>query len=66
MLLFVVIVLFFGTLPIRSESFKTNKFLQSMGTTFAGALFINVAILHILPESAKAIETYLQDGDPEK
>lgn len=37
-----------------------------MGTTFAGALFINVAILHILPESAKAIETYLQDGDPEK
>lgn len=32
-----------------------------MGTTFAGALFINVAIIHILPESADAIESYLKE-----
>lgn len=48
-LLFVVIVLFVGTLPLRMQTFKRNKFLKSMGSTFAGALFINVAIIHILP-----------------
>lgn len=48
-ILFVVIVIVIGTLPIRLQTFKRNRFLKSMGTTFAGALFVNVAIIHILP-----------------
>jgi len=55
MLLFVAIVCYVGTLPIRNPAFKTNKFLKSMGTTFAGALFINVSVLHILPDSADVL-----------
>ena len=47
--LFVLIVMFVGTLPLRLATFKRNQFLKSMGTTFAGALFVNVAIVHILP-----------------
>ena len=61
--LFVGIVMFVGTLPLRSIAFKTNNFLKSMGTTFAGALFINVAIIHILPESVDSIEEYLKGDD---
>ena len=34
-----------------------------MGTTFAGALFVNVSIIHILPESADTIEEILRDGE---
>lgn len=49
MLLFVGIVLVVGTIPLRLATFKTNRFLRSMGTTFAGALFVNVSIIHILP-----------------
>jgi hypothetical protein len=49
MLLFFAIVCIVGTLPIRLQVFKTNPKLRMMGSTFAGALFINVAILHILP-----------------
>ena len=46
---FVAIVTIVGTMPLRLATFKTNIFLKSMGTTFAGALFINVCLLHILP-----------------
>lgn len=66
MILFVTIVTVVGTLPFRLQSFKTSKVLRTLGTTFAGALFLNVAILHILPESADTIQDYLQDGDPDK
>ena len=66
-LLFVCIVIFVGILPLRLPTFKTNKLLKALGTTFAGALFINVSILHILPESANSIQDYLreQSGDDE-
>ena len=64
MLLFAGIVGFVGTLPIRSHKFKTSKSLRVLGTTFAGALFLNVSILHILPESAETIQIALEDGDP--
>ena len=47
--LFIAIVIIVGLLPLRMSTFKKNKFLKAMGTTFAGALFINVAIIHILP-----------------
>lgn len=49
MILFFGIVSFVGTLPMRSKAFKSNPKLRIFGSTFAGALFINVAILHILP-----------------
>ena len=49
MLLFFIIVVVVGTLPIRSRRFKKNPILQAIGATFAGSLFINVAIMHILP-----------------
>jgi zinc transporter 1/2/3 len=49
MVLFFIIVCFVGTLPLRSKAFKTNPKYRIIGSTFAGALFINVAILHILP-----------------
>ena len=56
MVLFFGIVTFVGTLPLRSKAFKSNPKLHIFGSTFAGALFINVAILHILPESADTLE----------
>jgi zinc transporter 1/2/3 len=62
MILFFGIVCFVGTLPLRSKAFKSNPKLRIFGSTFAGALFINVAILHILPESADTLENYLRDG----
>lgn len=65
MLLFVAIVLLVGSLPLRSRTFTTNPLLKTLGSTFAGALFLNVAILHILPESADTIQQHLQDGDPD-
>jgi len=49
MLLFVSIVAIVGTIPLRMKNFKQNKVFKAIGTTFAGALFINVAIIHILP-----------------
>jgi len=49
MLLFFIVVCWVGTLPIRSQAFKSNPKLRMIGSTFAGALFINVAIMHILP-----------------
>ena len=49
MIAFFVIVMIFGTLPIRSKSFKQRPLLRAIGATFAGALFINVALIHILP-----------------
>jgi hypothetical protein len=55
MVLFVAIVIIVGTIPLRMPDFKSNKLFRAMGTTFAGALFINVAIIHILPESADSI-----------
>jgi len=55
MVLFFGIVSFVGTLPLRSKSFKTNPKLRMIGTMFAGALFINVALLHILPEAAESL-----------
>jgi hypothetical protein len=55
MLLFAVIVLFVGTIPLRMPDFKSSKLFRAMGTTFAGALFINIAIIHILPECSKSI-----------
>lgn len=66
MLLFVAIVLLVGSLPLRSRTFTTNPLIRTLGTTFAGALFLNVSILHILPESADTIQQHLQDGDPDK
>ncbi len=50
MLFFFGIVTIVGTLPLRSKAFKSNPKFRIFGATFAGALFINVAILHILPE----------------
>jgi threonine/homoserine/homoserine lactone efflux protein len=55
MILFFIIVCWVGTLPIRSQAFKSNPKLRMIGSTFAGALFINVALLHILPESADTL-----------
>lgn len=60
MILFFIIVVVVGTLPIRSAKFKKNPFLMSMGATFAGCLFINVALMHILPEAADSLEEYMK------
>lgn len=49
MILYFVIVIVVGIIPIRSKSFKQKPLLRAIGSTFAGALFINVAIIHILP-----------------
>lgn len=60
MLIFFLIVVIIGTLPIRSKNFKRRPLLRTIGATFAGALFINVSIMHILPESADTLEEYLR------
>ena len=49
MIIYFLIVIVVGTIPIRSKSFKQKPLLRAIGSTFAGALFINVAIVHILP-----------------
>lgn len=66
MVLFISIVVFVGTIPFRLTTFKKNRFLRSMGTTFAGALFVNVALVHILPEAANSIEDYLREQTGEE
>jgi hypothetical protein len=55
MILFFFIVVIFGNLPINSRAFHQRPLLRAFGGTFAGALFINVALLHILPESAEVL-----------
>ena len=66
MILFFLIVVLVGTLPIRSKNFKRRPLLRAIGATFAGALFINVSIMHILPESADALEKYLREAQKKK
>lgn len=56
MVCFFILVILFGAMPLRSENFKKNPFILSIGTTFAGCLFVNVAIMHILPEAADSLE----------
>ena len=55
MVIFFIIVTIFGTLPIRSKNFKKRPLLKAIGATFAGCLFLNVAIMHILPEAADTL-----------
>lgn len=55
MIIFFIIVIIFGTLPIRSKNFKKRPLLKAIGATFAGCLFLNVAIMHILPEAADTL-----------
>lgn len=55
MIVFFVIVLFFGTLPLRSKSYEQRPFLRAIGSTFAGCLFLNVSIMHILPEASDTL-----------
>jgi zinc transporter 1/2/3 len=55
MLVFMIIVIVFGTLPIRSKKFKKRPLLKAIGATFAGCLFLNVSIMHILPEAADTL-----------
>lgn len=55
MAVFFAIVIFFGSLPIRSKNFKKRPLLRAIGATFAGCLFLNVAIMHILPEAADTL-----------
>lgn len=55
MIAFFFIVMVFGTLPIRSKKFKQRPLLRAIGATFAGCLFLNVSIMHILPEAADAL-----------
>jgi ATP/ADP translocase len=56
MVIFFIIVMVFGTLPLRSNGFKQRPLLRIIGATFAGCLFLNVALLHILPEAADNLE----------
>ncbi len=60
MLLFFAIVMFVGTVPFRSARFKANPKFRMIGTTFAGSIFLNVALIHILPESADTLEDALR------
>jgi hypothetical protein len=55
MVIFFIIVTIFGTLPIRSKNLKKRPLLKAIGATFAGCLFLNVAIMHILPEAADTL-----------
>lgn len=55
MIIFFIIVIIFGTLPIRSKTFKKRPLLRAIGGTFAGCLFLNVAVMHILPEAADTL-----------
>ena len=46
---FMALVAYAGTIPYRVSAFTRSKFLKEIGNTFAGAVFFNVAMLHILP-----------------
>jgi hypothetical protein len=43
------LVAYVGTLPYRIAAFTQNGFFKAIDSTFAGAVFFNVALLHILP-----------------
>jgi hypothetical protein len=57
---FFLIVVVFGSLPLRAKNFKKRPLLRAIGSTFAGCLFLNVALMHILPEAAATLEQYLK------
>ena len=50
-----VFIAYVGTLPYRVTAFTQNGYFKAIGNTFAGAVFFNVALLHILPEANEAI-----------
>ncbi len=66
MALFFLIVMYVGTIPFRSKRFKTNPVLRMIGTTFAGSLFVNVALIHLLPESADTLENAIRTSEGEE
>lgn len=55
-ILFLVISLFFGILPLKIPSFRTNPKLLSYSNCFAAGLFLAIGIIHILPEAVEAFE----------
>ena len=55
---FMSIIAYVGTLPYRVAAFAQNSYLKAIGNTFAGAIFFNVALLHILPEANESIKKY--------
>jgi len=54
-IIFMSLIAYVGTLSYRVAAFIQNGYFKAIGNTFAGAIFFNVALLHILPEANEAI-----------
>lgn len=66
-ILFLIISLFFGILPLKIPTFRTNPKLLSYSNCFAAGLFLAIGIIHILPEAVESFEEKkdVQHGDAE-
>jgi zinc transporter 1/2/3 len=51
MIIMFLLVVITGSIPYRSEAFKSSKKAISYTMAFSGGLFLSVGLLHILPEA---------------
>ncbi len=63
MVIMFLLIMLFGSIPLRMKAFKTNPFVMSLAAAFAGGLFLSVGILHLLPEAAECFEEYYKEKD---
>ena len=56
-LIYLVLSLIFGFLPLKLKSFRSNKRLLSFSNCFAAGLFISIGFLHILPEANNLLKS---------
>ncbi len=61
-IVFFVLVVQMGLLPLHSKTLRSRPMLKALSSTFTGCLFLNVALLHILPESQEILSQYLRGG----
>ena len=45
---------FMGIIPVKSKTFKDSPKILGIANSFAGGVFISIALLHILPEQSEA------------
>lgn len=61
MIIMFCMILFTGSLPIKSQTFKENKFVLSTATAFSGGLFLSVGLIHILSEAHEHFENLMHN-----
>lgn len=61
MVVMFLIIMITGSIPYKSEGFKSNPKLMSLSSAFSGGLFIAVGMIHLLPEAVEKFETFCEE-----